>query len=81
MIDLHSPSNMHDRMLSLDHVFRWEEKHGQIPENAYVILRTGWAGNFRQTDHFLGYFEKEPKQVFPGEFGGSEFEAVFAFFG
>lgn len=66
VIDLHSPSNMHDRMLTLDHVFRWEEKHGVIPENAYVILRSGWSHNFRQTDHFLGYFEKEPKQVFPG---------------
>ncbi|TRY68783.1 hypothetical protein TCAL_03069, partial [Tigriopus californicus] len=56
----------HSRMLTLDHLRKWEEKHGQIPHGSYVILRTGWSDFFRETDQFLGNFQDQNRQVYPG---------------
>eukprot|EP00095_Tigriopus_kingsejongensis_P003730 maker-scaffold357_size197762-snap-gene-0.44 protein:Tk03730 transcript:maker-scaffold357_size197762-snap-gene-0.44-mRNA-1 annotation:"hypothetical protein BN940_13346" len=56
----------HERMLTVDHLQHWEEKHGQIPHGAYVILRTGWSDYFQETDQFLGNFQDQSRQVFPG---------------
>lgn len=56
----------HSRMLTLDHLRKWEEKHGQIPHGSYVILRTGWSELFRETDQFLGNFQDQSRQVYPG---------------
>jgi kynurenine formamidase len=32
-----------DFLLMPEHVTAWEKKHGKIPRNAWVLLRTGWS--------------------------------------
>jgi kynurenine formamidase len=32
-----------DFLLTVEDVQRWEAEHGQIPANAWVLLRTGWS--------------------------------------
>ncbi|AWI80779.1 cyclase [Parazoarcus communis] len=32
-----------DFLLTIDYVKAWEEKHGRIPERAWVLLRTDWS--------------------------------------
>ena len=55
-----------DYRLPAARVEEWERKHGRIPENAIVLLRTGWsahwpdAGEYRNQDaqgrmHFPGF--------------------------
>lgn len=41
-----------DFLLSADHIRRWERKHGDIPEGAWLLLRTGWS-NRTTPDAFL----------------------------
>ncbi len=55
-----------DYLLSVERIERWEKQHGEIPEHAIVLLRTGWASRwpdgvkYRNQDaagkmHFPGY--------------------------
>jgi kynurenine formamidase len=32
-----------DFLLMPEHVIAWEKKHGEVPRNAWVLLRTGWS--------------------------------------
>jgi kynurenine formamidase len=36
-----------DFLLTRERILAWEEEHGQIPKNSWVLLRTGWS---RRTD-------------------------------
>jgi kynurenine formamidase len=48
----------------------WEEKHGRIPEQAIVLLQTGFARHWPDAVKYLGTAEKGPEAVaklhFPG---------------
>jgi kynurenine formamidase len=48
----------------------WEEKHGRIPENAIVLLHTGFSKRWPDAEKYLGTAEKGPGAVaklhFPG---------------
>jgi len=55
-----------DYQIAVEDISRWEQAHGQIPENAVVIANTGWgsrwnsAKDYRNADvkgvmHFPGY--------------------------
>jgi kynurenine formamidase len=40
--------------LSPDDVRDWERRHGKIPENAIVLLRTGWSARWPDRKRYLG---------------------------
>lgn len=35
-------------------IFRWELKHGKIPQRAVVLLRTGWESRWGDVEAYLG---------------------------
>ena len=44
VIDIHGAvSNNPDYTVTIDDIKNWEKKHGQIPEGAFVALRTDWS--------------------------------------
>lgn len=45
-----------DFLVTIDYVERWEKRHGQIPEGAWVLFRTDWS---KRTDpaEFLNFAE------------------------
>lgn len=43
-----------DYRLSTDDVRRWEATHGMIPEEAIVLLRTGWGKRWPDPKRYLG---------------------------
>ena len=60
-----SPDGPNSAMLTSKDVIRFEEKHGQIPQGAYVLLRSGWAKYFSTAeDKFRGIFHGESKSVY-----------------
>ena len=40
-----------DFLLTIDFVKQWEEKHGRIPERAWVLMRTDWSKRDKPTDY------------------------------
>jgi kynurenine formamidase len=42
----------------------WEQENGQIPDRAWVLLRTGWQSRAQDSDAFLNVGEQGP--VTPG---------------
>ena len=45
-----------DFLLSIDYVERWETRHGQIPEGAWVLFRTDWSKRTNPAE-FLNFAE------------------------
>lgn len=43
-----------DYLLSLDDVRRWEDRHGEIPAQAIVVMRTGWEQRWGDRKAYLG---------------------------
>ena len=43
----------------------WEERHGQMPEGAIVLLRTGWASRWPYTKTYLNQ-DPAGRMHFPG---------------
>jgi D-alanyl-D-alanine dipeptidase/kynurenine formamidase len=43
-----------DYRLTTEDVRRWEEAHGQIPERAIVLLRTGWGKRWPDRKRYFG---------------------------
>ncbi|MGH7482574.1 MAG: cyclase family protein [Longimicrobiales bacterium] len=43
-----------DYRLSGADIVAWEEEHGEIPEDAIVVLRTGWSRFWPQAERYLG---------------------------
>ena len=41
-----------DSLMTEGHVKNWESQHGQIPEGAWVLVRTGWASRFSDADAY-----------------------------
>lgn len=54
-----------DYLLSLARVAVWEKRHGQIPEGAIVLLRTGWASRWPDAKRYRNQ-DAEGRMHFPG---------------
>jgi kynurenine formamidase len=59
-----------DYQVSIDDFQRWEQQHGQIPPDAIVLLRTGFARHWPDAAKYLGTAERGEAAVaklhFPG---------------
>ena len=59
-----------DYQIAVTDLKAWEEGHGQIPNGAIVLLRTGFAKYWPDAEKYLGTAEKGPESVsklhFPG---------------
>jgi kynurenine formamidase len=59
-----------DYLVSVDDFTNWEKQHGQIPNGAIVILRTGFAKYWPDRVRYMGTDERGPAAVaklhFPG---------------
>jgi kynurenine formamidase len=51
-------------LLTVSDIEAWEDRHGEIPEGAWVLLRTGWGSRANDEDAFLNAGEGGP--VTPG---------------
>ncbi|WP_367402516.1 cyclase family protein [Kocuria marina] len=49
-----------DFLLDIHHVRTWEERHGPVPANAWLLLRTGWDQYARDRKMFLNADEHGP---------------------
>ncbi len=54
-----------DYQLLLKRIDEWEERHGQIPEGAIALLRTGWASRWPDVRRYRNQ-DAEGKMHFPG---------------
>jgi len=66
VIDIRAESGKHaDYQLSAAGVEEWEKRHGQIPEGAIVLLRTGWASRWPDAQKYRNQ-DAKGKMHFPG---------------
>ena len=49
-----------DFLVDISHIQAWEELHGTVPDNAWVLFRTGWDRFARDRDAFLNKDENGP---------------------
>ena len=49
-----------DFLLEVEHVRRWEETNGALPEGGWLLLRTGWDARSGDQDAFLNANETGP---------------------
>lgn len=49
-----------DFLLDIRHVVAWEDAYGEIPENAWLLLRTGWAQYANDRERFLNADDDGP---------------------
>ena len=54
-----------DYTLTLEEIFAWEAKHGEIPSESLVLLNTAWADKWRACNAFLPQ-DSEGNLHFPG---------------
>lgn len=59
-----------DYEINVDDITTWEKMHGQIPEGAIILFRTGWSAMWPDKKAYLGTDQKGPDAVkdlhFPG---------------
>lgn len=59
-----------DYLISVEDVLDWEKKHGQIPDGAIILFKTGFGTYYPDAAKYLGTAEKGEKGVanlhFPG---------------
>ena len=58
-----------DFLLEPEHLVAWEAEHGQIPEGAWVLLRTGWSARSGSQEEFLNADENGPHTPGPSVAG------------
>ena len=46
-------NNDPDYLLRLEEIQAWEKTYGQIPENSWVLMRTGWSQHDNDVERFL----------------------------
>jgi len=74
-----NPKSNPDYQVAVEDVAKWEQAHGQIPENAVVIANTGWESrwnsprDYRNADtkgvmHFPGYSLEAAKFLVEGRY-------------
>ncbi|MGO4583709.1 cyclase family protein [Arthrobacter sp. 2RAF6] len=49
-----------DFLLEPEHLEQWQEEHGQLPENCWVIFRTGWSARGGNASDFVNADESGP---------------------
>ncbi|WP_349427824.1 cyclase family protein [Microbacterium sp. LWS13-1.2] len=42
-----------DFLVTVDHLQQWQAEHGDFPENAWVLVRTGWAAHSQNAEKFV----------------------------
>ena len=43
-----------DYLLTVQDLKDWEEKHGKVPENAVILMETGWGAKYKDTEAYYG---------------------------
>ncbi|HEY5979044.1 MAG TPA: cyclase family protein [Microlunatus sp.] len=54
-----------DFLLQPTHLLAWEHEHGRIPDNAWVLLRTGWSARGGDQGAFLNADDRGPHSPGP----------------
>jgi kynurenine formamidase len=54
-----------DYRLTVERIARWEKEHGRIPPGAIVLLRTGWASRWPNSEKYRNQ-DAQGKMHFPG---------------
>jgi kynurenine formamidase len=54
-----------DYRLPAERIFDWEKRHGNIPEGAIVLLRTGWAARWPDAQQYRN-LDAQGRMHFPG---------------
>ena len=49
-----------DFLLQVDHIKEWESQHGALPEEGWLLYRTGWDARSRDQETFLNANESGP---------------------
>jgi kynurenine formamidase len=49
-----------DFLLEIDHVKAWEEAHGPLPEDGWLLFRTGWDARSQSQEEFLNADDTGP---------------------
>ena len=52
-------------LLTTEDLTSWEDEHGRIPDNAWVLLRTGWSSRAQDETAFLNVHEEGPQTPGP----------------
>jgi kynurenine formamidase len=59
-----------DYLVSIEDLARWEAEHGRIPDDAILLVRTGWDRRYGDRAAYLGTARRGPEAVpelhFPG---------------
>jgi len=48
-----------DYVLTVQDLEEWEEKFGEVPENAVVLMETGWGDKYSDTEAYYGEFRRQ----------------------
>ena len=43
-----------DYVLTIQDLKNWEEKYGTVPDNAVVLMETGWGEKYNDTEAYYG---------------------------
>jgi kynurenine formamidase len=54
-----------DYRLTVERIARWEKEHGKIPQGSIVLLRTGWASRWPNSEKYRNQ-DAQGKMHFPG---------------
>lgn len=65
-----------DYLVSVEDFTSWEAEHGRIPENAIVLVRTGWDSRYEDRAAYLGTDKVGPDAVAQLHFPGLSAEAA-----
>ena len=48
-----------DYVLTVQDLEEWEEKFGEVPENAVVLMETGWGDKYSDTEAYYGELSRQ----------------------
>jgi len=65
-----------DYLLTVEDLTQWEAAHGQIPNGAIVLVRTGWDSRYADRAAYLGTDQRGPEAVAQLHFPGVSAEAA-----
>ena len=66
VIDVHTKvQKNHDYQLSMEDIYEWESRHGPIPPESFVAMRTDWSKRWPSEDALLNR-DADGTQHYPG---------------